>query len=91
MGVAVAKLVFGHLQGGGYTRSARLLAEQMPDSTAAAQELVLRMQFDPELAKYILSATPKAALTPKWNKRLSRLMGWAAASRANSQAGDDDL
>jgi|GEM_PF-4689450 len=84
----IAKLAFGQLQGGGYTRSARLMAEQMPDSTAAARDLILRMSFDPELAKHILSATPKAVTTPRWNKKLNRLMGWAEAGRASSE--DED-
>lgn len=84
----VLKLMFGQLEGGGYTRSARLMAERMPDTTAAAKELILRMSFDPELAKHILSATPKSVTTPRWNKRLNRLMGWAEVGRAASE--DED-
>lgn len=85
----IAKLAFGQLQGGGYTRSARLLAEQMPDSTSAARQLIFRMSFDPELAKHILSATPKAVTTPRWNKKLNRLMGWAELSRSWSNDDED--
>lgn len=83
----IAKLAFGQLQGGGYTRSARLMAEQMPDSTAAARDLVVRMQFDADLAKHILQATPEKIAGPKWSKWLNTRMGWAAAGR---ESGEDE-
>lgn len=86
----IAKLAFGQLQGGGYTRSARLLVEQMPDSTAAARDLVARMMLDPELAKHVLSATPKTIAGPGWTKKLNRLMGWAEAGRASSRVDEDE-
>jgi hypothetical protein len=59
-----------------------IMAAQFPDSSAAANDLVRRAMFDPDIAKHLLVKPVSEVGTPTWNKKLSRLMGWAAASRA---------
>ena len=57
------------------------MADQLPDTTAAANELVKRAMFDPEVAKHLLNRPAKEIGTPGWNRQLNLLMGWSAAGR----------
>ena len=81
----VLRLTYGALEGGSRMRKYNVLAEQLPDTTAAANELVKRAMFDPEVAKHLLNRPVAEIATPAWNKKLNRLMGWAEAGRASGR------
>lgn len=84
-----AKLYFGMLKGGGITRTARLLAEQLDDgSTAAAERLLARAMFDPKLAKQLLSADAGKVPAPATNKEVGKLLRKGEAARQLS--GEDE-
>ena len=79
----IVRMMFGALEGGSKVRKAKLMAEQLPDSSAAAQELVFRFAFDPRVARHLLARPVAEIGTPTWNRDLNKLMGWAAAGRAS--------
>lgn len=81
----VARMLFGALTGGSMVRKYKLMAEQLPDSSDAAQALFLRAQLDPKVAKHLLQRPLHEVGTTSWNKQLNRLMGWAAAGREVSE------
>jgi hypothetical protein len=80
----VMRIMFGALRGGSEVRKAKIMADQLPDSSAATQELVFRFSFDPAVAKHLLARPVAEIGTPTWNRELNRLMGWAAAARESS-------
>ncbi len=61
-------MMFGALEGGSKVRKAKLMAEQLPDSSAAAQELVFRFAFDPRVARHLLARPVAEIGTPTWNR-----------------------
>jgi hypothetical protein len=71
------KLYFGMLKGGGLTRTAKLILEQLNDGSAqAAERLIARAMFDPALAKQLLTANvkpPAGALRGPATGRLLRV------------------
>ncbi len=81
----VMRVMFGALRGGSEVRKLKLMGEQLPDSSAAAQELIFRFSFDPKVAKHLLARPVAEIGTPTWNKELNKLMGWAAAGRASGE------
>lgn len=80
-----AKSLFGILRGGGITRTGRLAAEQaFPDRSPEVVQLLSRAQFDPELAKYLLTKDPKKTGIQQYNTGLNRIIsGQAGAREAN--------
>lgn len=68
---------------GGLMRTLRLYIETIPglDQTETVNRLVARAQFDPEVAKTLLSAPVDPQKYAGWNKQLFRLIGVADASR----------
>lgn len=85
-----AKLYFGMLKGGGITRTARLLAEQLDDgSTAAAERLLARAMFDPKLAKQLLSAKVEKPPAPAYSKETGKLLRRGEAARQISEEEDE--
>jgi hypothetical protein len=80
----VSRMLYGALTGGSMTRKFNLMAEQLPDSSTAANELVRRAVLDPRVAKHLLGVSVKEVGTPRWNARLNRLMGWAEAGREST-------
>ena len=61
-------------------------AEQLPDTTAAANELVKRPMFDPEVAKHLLNRPVEEIATPVWNKKLARVpAGWNHPAEKDSR------
>lgn len=78
----VVRMVYGALTGGSMVRKFNLMADQLPSSGKAAQELYLRAQLDPAVAKHLLQRPKHEVGTATWNKELNRLMGWTAAGRA---------
>jgi hypothetical protein len=81
----ILRLYWGALEGGSRVRKYNVLAEQLPDTTAAANGLVKRAMFDPWVAKHLLNRSVEEIATPAWNKKLNRLMGWAEAIRASGR------
>lgn len=75
---------YGALQGGSKIRKYKLMADQFPDSSKAANELVKRAIFDPEVAKHLLMREVEVG-TPAWNAKLNRLMGYAAYGRESGK------
>lgn len=80
----ISRMMYGALTGGSMTRKFNLMAEQLPDSSEAANQLVRRAILDPRVAKHLLGVSVKEVGTPRWNARLNRLMGWAEAGRESS-------
>ncbi|SIQ75960.1 hypothetical protein [Bosea sp. TND4EK4] len=86
---AGAKLYFGMLKGGGITRTARLLASQLDDgSAAAADRLLARAMFDPKLAKQLLSADAGKVPAPASNPAVGKILRRGEAARQLS--GEDE-
>lgn len=83
----VARMAYGALKGGSVTRKYNLMAEQLPDTAAAASQLLKRAMFDPEVAKHLLMRDVEEIGSPRWNKKLNRLMGWTVAGQ---YAGQDE-
>lgn len=81
----VLRLTYGALEGGSRMKKYNVMAEQLPDTTAAANELVKRAMFDPKVARHLLSRPVAEVGTPAWNRKLSRLMGWAEAGRVSGE------
>jgi len=79
----VSRMLYGALTGGSMTRKFNLMAEQLPDSSEAANELVKRALLDPRVAKHLLGMPVKEVGTPRWNAKLNRLMGWTAGARVS--------
>jgi hypothetical protein len=71
--------------GGSRSRKFNVLAEQLPDTTKAANDLVKRSMSDPEIAKHLLNRPVAEVSTPAWNKKLNRLMSWGEAGRASGR------
>jgi len=80
----ILRLRFGMLKGGGITSIANRMAKQLPDSSDATQQLILRFAFEPEVAKHLLERPVAEIGTVTWNKKLNTLIGWAAAGRESS-------
>ncbi len=87
----VTRMLFGALEGGAKMRKYRLMAEQLPDSSGAAQDLIMRMSFDPRVAKHLLARPVKEIGTPTWNAQLIRYMGWTEAGRESGEASAEPL
>jgi hypothetical protein len=77
----IVRMAYGALTGGSMVRKYDIMAAQFPDSSAAANDLVRRAMFDPDIAKHLLVKPVSEVGTPSWNKKLNRLMGWAVAGR----------
>ncbi len=88
---ASAKLYFGMLKGGGITRTARLLASSFDDgSTQAADRLVARAMFDPNLAKQLLSAQVEKVPAPATNREVGKILRKGELGRQMSGEDDED-
>jgi hypothetical protein len=83
----VLRLAYGALQGSSKSRAYKLLSDQLPETTAAANELLKRSMLDPDVARHLLELPTKPAGIATWNKKLNRLMGWADAARSIEQEG----
>lgn len=86
----VLKAKFGALRGGSYMRTLRIARETIPglDNDAAIQRLVIRAQLEPELALHLYGRDVEKMPARLWTKKLNRLLGYAAASREES---DEDI
>lgn len=81
MAEAGLKAKYGVLKGGGYLRTLRVMAQTLPDDSAAVQRLVERAWFDPDIAEYLLTNKVRDLSAEASNKHVRRLIAGAAASR----------
>lgn len=79
------KAKYGVLAGGGITRSIRLAAMVLPNRDAAIEQILFDMQFNPDLAKHLLTRPVKEVGTPGWNKRLNQLIAATAGARDSTE------
>lgn len=68
------KGMYGVLKGGGLVRTLKIAASVGADDTTAANRLITRMMFDPELAQHLLTRPVKDVGGPAYNARLARLL-----------------
>jgi hypothetical protein len=87
----IVRLTYGALTGGSKARSFNLMADQFPNSSNAANDLLKRATLDPRVAKHLLGVDVKEVGTPRWNAKLNRLMGWAEAGRASGKDREDEV
>lgn len=78
---AALKAKFGVLKGGGVFRTINLFLAALPDSNRGLENLLFEMQFNPDLAKHLLTRPVKDVSTPAWNSKLNTLMGAATGAR----------
>lgn len=80
---AALKIKFGMLKGGGIFSTSRKVWDLVKDDGAeAANRLVARAMFDPELAKHLLSRNIKVDPGPAFNASLQRMIRRVEAWRA---------
>lgn len=81
---AVTLLNRGALMAGSVERRVKMIAEQFPNSDAAANKLILRASFDPKLAKHLLDFPASDEQVYTWSKKLNQMIVLGAAE------GEDD-
>lgn len=87
----IFKSAFGNLEGGGQMRRLKLAMSTIPglNNDAAIQRLLIRAQFEPELAMHLYGRDVSQMPARLWTKKLNRLMGYAAASREMTDGNDE--
>jgi len=75
------KAKYGILKGGGYLRTLRVMAQTLPDDSAAVQRVIERAWFDPDLASYLLTNKVRDLSADASNKHVRRLLAGSAAAR----------
>lgn len=84
------KARFGVLKGGGILRTIKIAVATLPNRDDAVRDILVRMQFDPELAIHLLGRHVEPS-DPTWNAKLNRLLAIAAGSRtATAEAATSD-
>lgn len=74
------KFRLGVLKGGGVMRTLNLWRQMLPNGDAAAQELISRAWFDPELAKHLLTRDVSSVGSASYNAKLIRLLSYGKAA-----------
>ncbi|HKJ73776.1 MAG TPA: hypothetical protein VKA19_06635, partial [Alphaproteobacteria bacterium] len=87
---AFIKLKFGGLRGGNIMRNIGLLTKNLPHNSVQADKLLSRMWFDPQVASVLMERDIKQVGTPAWNSKLTKLLGYGAAARADAQGAPDN-
>lgn len=84
MGTAeiLIRLKFGALRGGSEMRKIKLLTDKLPNIHNGANRLIWRAQFDPEVAKYLLTKPLTPENLPEWSAWLRRTLAAAEGGRA---------
>lgn len=90
---AALKAKFGVLKGGGVFRTISLFLEALPDGSRALDDILYEMQFNPDLAKHLLTRPVEDVGSPAWNAKLNSLLAVATGARESgkSPTGDDKL
>lgn len=83
------KTLLGNLEGGGRMRQLKLILGSIPgiSNEAAIQRLLVRAQFEPELALSLYGRDVKKTPARLWTAKINRLLAYGAASREST---DDD-
>lgn len=84
---AALKAKFGVLKGGGVFRTITLFMQSLPNGRQAIDDVLFEMQFNPDLAKHLLTRPVKEIDTQPWNAKLNALLAAAAGAR---EAVDDN-
>jgi hypothetical protein len=84
----VIKSKFGGLRGGNIVRNTRVALGMLPNvgQTVKVERLIMRMQFEPDLARHLLTKQVKQD-DPVWRTRMLRLLTVGEAARPNEEAG----
>ena len=86
---AALKARYGVLKGGGVFRTIRLFAETLTDRPDAVSDILLEAQFNPDLARHLLTRDVEHLGTPDWNKRLNRLLAAAIGGRESGRSDEE--
>lgn len=78
---AALKLKYGVLVGGGINRTINVFLAALPNHDRALGEILYEMNFNPDLAKHLLTRPIKEVKTPGWNAKLNRLLAYATGAR----------
>jgi len=78
---AALKAKFGVLKGGGIFRTMNLFLESLPDGSRGLDDILFDMQFNPDLAKHLLTRPVKDVGSPDWNSKLNSLLAVATGAR----------
>ena len=79
------KARYGVLKGGGMFRTFSLFLQALPDPNRGLGDILFEMQFNPELAKHLLTRPVKDVSTPAWNSKLNKLLGAATGARESTE------
>jgi len=82
---AALKAKYGVLKGGGVFRTINLFLSALPDGNKGLEDLLFEVQFNPDLAKHLLTRPVKDVNSPAWNSRLNTLMGVVAGARESTE------
>ncbi|MBE0561854.1 MAG: hypothetical protein IH622_13710 [Ochrobactrum anthropi] len=77
---------FGVLKGGGVYRTIKLALSSLPDGTKGVSDILFEMQFNPELAKHLLTRDVKDIGSPAWNGKLLKLLAIDRGAQENVEA-----
>lgn len=81
---------FGVLKAGGIMRTLKGAAELLPDGRAARADRVVAQAFlDPEVAVHLLDTPVRQVGSPRWNAKLTRLLGASAAGRETTDQDEE--
>jgi len=80
------KAKFGVLKGGGVFRTINLFLSSLPDGNRGLSDLLFEMQFNPELAKHLLTRPLKDVTSPTWNAKLNKLLAVGAGARESNES-----
>jgi hypothetical protein len=86
---AALSVRYGVLVGGGMIRKINMFLQTFPDRDKAIRDVLFEMQFNPELAKHLLTRPIKEIDTKPWNAKLNRLLAYATGAREAGE-GDDN-
>lgn len=83
------RLKYGALKGGTVMRVVRRGLDIAFPNYDPAGDLLAKSMFDPALAAHLLERSVDEVGSPKWNRKLYRLMSWTGATRATNEGNED--
>jgi len=86
---AALKARYGVLKGGGVFRTIRLFAESLTDRPDAISDILLEAQFNPDLARHLLTRDVAHLNSPDWNKQLNRLLAATIGGRESGRSDEE--
>jgi len=86
---AALKARYGVLKGGGVFRTIRLFAESLADRPDAISDILLEAQFNPDLARHLLTRDVEHLSSPDWNAKLNRLLAAAIGGRESGRSDEE--